>query len=94
MKDELIDATDELRYAMRKTEARGDPWIPKSQITQFSPYAVALIELMGNDKANDLMITSLGIDWWLALRSKWIASEVCWIDMCMAELRKEGKEVP
>jgi len=95
---EIIIATDELRYSMRKAEERKDPWIPDQLSPQFSEYAVALIELMGNEAANEAMteavITELGKKEFVRLRAVWISVEASWIDICLGALRQAGKEVP
>lgn len=96
--DDLIGSAEGLKYAMRNTEARSDPWIPASQLAQFSDYAVALIELMGNEGANRLMgevvIIELGVQKHRALRAEWLTAERCWIDMCAEALKAAGKMVP
>lgn len=99
-RDEIMKATDELRYrhAQRKTMERKDPWIPESQVPLFSEYARALVELLGNDRANDVMseavITALGKARHRTLQLDWISSDMSWIDMCHRALRDGGKEVP
>lgn len=98
-RDEIMKATDELRYyAMRKTMERKDPWIPESQINVFSEYARGLIELVGNDRANELMTeavhAALGRKVLHQLQLDWISSDNSWIDMCQKALRDAGKEVP
>jgi hypothetical protein len=96
--EEIILAVDELRYSMRKNEERKDPWLPDALEGAFSDHAKALIELLGNERANEVMseavITELGKKYWQGLRSKWISSEKSWIDMCAEALRQNGKEVP
>lgn len=98
LSDEIVNATDELRWTMRNTEARRDPWIPQSMASSFSDYAMALIELMGNDRANaamsDAVITELGPIKHATLRQDWIKCETSWIDMCAQALRDAGKETP
>lgn len=96
--DEIIDTIEQMRWAQRRTEARRDPWIPASEIAAFSEYAIGLIELMGNDAANEIMreavITALGRNAYKEIRARWSTSGDCMIDMCRQALIDAGKEVP
>jgi hypothetical protein len=96
--DEIVTATDELRYSMRKLEERKDPWLPDALSDCFSDHAMGLIELVGNERANEIMseavITELGKEAWRDLRNKWIQTDISWVDMCAQALKAAGKEVP
>lgn len=98
--DEILNATEELRYyySMRMVEKRKDPWIPAALDTQFSQYAQALVELIGHERANEIMtelvITQLGQAVYKKLREEWMRGEKSWIDMCHWTLQTAGKKVP